>query len=220
MAQANERSEQVRSKPSKPREQYVYIGCDQKFNRVGFSADSFILPNDGKTYWVFHQRQYPRGEKPKVIYALFQFFGSRAIKKDPLDELRKYDRVFAIDTNYKDVAVSTAVEGVWWPAKTGMNIRLIGSRRFVPSSPNPEREAWAHFISTHSVDSGQKYCLIVDSDLGQLMKINRRELPVTGDFFLCDNWQLNYATSDVSDDFVTVRMLRLCEKRNTKLMQP
>jgi len=205
---------------SKPREQFVYIGCNQKFDRIGYSADSFVFPGDNKVYYIFHQRQYPRDKKPKIIYALFQFFGAREIRKNPVDELRRYDRVFAIDTNYSETAVSTAVEGVWRAEKRGMDIRLVLSRRFSPTTSKPEREAWAHFVSAANVNSHAKCCLIVDSDLGQLMRINRGELPVSGDLHLPSNWQLNYATSDVNDDFVMVRMLRLCDKHNRHLMRP
>lgn len=56
--------------------------------------------------------------------------------------------------------------------------------------------------------------MIVDSDLGELSRINAREIPVCGAFLLPENWQLNYATSDVNDDFPIAQMIRRCDEAN------
>ncbi len=204
--------------PTKPRESYIYIGSSEPFTQFHYdqNEDSVSLPNDGRTYYLFHQREYPREKKPKIIYALFQFFGSSTIKKDPLEELRKYDRVFAIDTNYNELAVTTVVVGDWPRFKYRLNFRVLSTEAFAPMSETPEREAWRSFIETYPHDLSQRYALIVDSELGSLIKINRRETPVFEDFFLPENWQLNYATSDVNDEFVTVRMMKECDSSNRR----
>lgn len=203
-------------RPRKPRDTHIYIGCAEKFERIHATADSFLLPEDGRIYHIFQQREYPREQKPKVIYALFQFFGSRSIKKDPCDELRKYDQVFAIDTNYRDQAVTTAIEGTWTKSKSRLNLRKLFTRSFLPTSSTPEREAWRSFIEDFRQDPRRKYALIVDSDLGELSKINAREIPVSDGFLLPENWQPNYATSDVNDDFAIVKMIRQCDEANRR----
>ena len=154
--------------------------------------------------------------KRKVIYALFQFFGSNSIKLNPIEELKRYDHVYAIDTNYKEIAVTTAVEAYWLPARSAFIVQHIFTKSFIPSPPEPEKQAWKNFIQNHNNDPKHRYCLVVDSDLDSLIRMNRRENPIIGDFFLPENWQLNYATSDVNDDFLTVRMMRLCERTNKK----
>jgi hypothetical protein len=201
---------------SKTRQQHIYIGSDQPFNRVLTSGDSFSLPDDGHTYWVFHQREYQRATKPKILYALFQFFGSRSIKLDPAQELRKYDAIFAIDTNYKSVAVTTAVVGTWVPKWSIFETRKLFTRSFVPVTSVPEREAWHQFLSEANASSSTRICLVVDSDLGALMKINRLEQPIVPGYYLPPNWQLNYATSDVNDPFIMVKMMRLCDRANRR----
>ena len=200
----------------KLRHQYIYIGSEEKFDKIGQSGDSFILPNDGKTYYIFHQREYARVKKPKVIYALFQFFGSHTIKIDPVDELKKYDHIYGIDTNYSNKAVTTAKETFWLPEKSAFVIKHLFTKSFIPVTLEPEKEAWRAFIEEYNEDSSKKYSLIVDSDLGALIKINRRVLPIIDDCFIPGNWQLNYATSDVNDNFVMARMMKLCEDSNRK----
>lgn len=199
-----------------PRDTDIYIGCAEKFGRIPETVDSFLLPDDGKTCYIFHQREYPRERKLKVIYALFQFFGSRSIKKDPFDELRKCDQVFAIDTNYRDQAVTTAIVGTWSKSKSRLKPKKLFTRSFLPTSSTPEREAWKSFIEKFNPDRRQKYALIVDSEMGDLSKINAREIPVFDGFLLPENWQLNYATSDVNDDFAIAQMIRQCDEANRR----
>ena len=159
---------------------------------------------------------YPREQKPKIIYALFTFFGARSIKKDPFDELRKYDKIFAIDTNYGDRAVTTVITAAWSRSKSRLNPKTLFTRSFVPTSVTPEREAWKSFIEESDVDPSRRYTLIVDSDLGKLGKINAREIPLFQRFVLPENWQLNYSSSDVNDAFPIVRMMRQCDAANRR----
>ena len=200
--------------PTKRRDTHVYFGCAEKFDRFDYnqSDQSFVVPDDGKLYFIFHQREYSRERKPKIIYALFQFFGARSIKQDAYDELRKYDHVFAIDTNYSDRAVTTALIGNWSKSKQRLNVKKLFTRSFLPKTSKPEREAWKSLIEQVKCDQIKKYTLIVDSDLGELSRINQRKIAVSENFLLPDNWQLNYATSDVRDDFAIVRMMRECDQ--------
>lgn len=205
--------------PTKPRDSYIYIGCMEKFDRVGDADDSFQLPDDGKTYYIFHQREYPREQKPKPIYALFPFFGARSLKKNPLDELRKYDKIFAIDTNYpptREIAITTVVVGAWSKSKSRLNTKILFTRTFVPTSAKPEQEAWKSFIEESDVGQHQRCTLIVDSDLGELGEINARKMPILGEFLVPERWQLNYAGSDKNDSFPIVQMMRQCEAANKK----
>ena len=201
----------------KPRGQFVYIGSDRPFHQIRGSGTTITLPDDGHPYWIFHQRQYERASKPKPIYVLFQFFGSLSISLDPYVELRRYDQVFAIDTNSRrQQAVTSAMEAFRHPRSGGFGIRNLFTEPFSPSSSSPEREAWKAFIDTHDSGPHLKHCLVVDSDLGALTRINAKEEPLFQEAMLPSNWQLNYATSDVSDDFPTVRMMIACEKLNAQ----
>lgn len=205
-------------RPTKPRDSYIYIGCTEKFDHVGQTDDSFQLPDDGKTYYIFHRREHPREQKPKVLYVLFSFFGARSLKKDPFEELRRYDKIFAIDTNYNysDRAITTAVGAAWSRSKSRLNTKILFTRTFVPTSAKPEREAWKSFIEESNVSQHQRCTLIVDSDLGELGRINAREIPIFGGFVLPETWQLNYASSDVNDAFPIVQMIRQCDAANRR----
>ena len=164
-------------RPTNPRDSYIYIGCTEKFDHVGQTDDSFQLPDDGKTYYIFHQREYPREQKPKVIYALFPFFGARSLKKDPLDELRKYDSIFAIDTNYRDRAITTAVVAAWSRSKSRLNTKILFTRTFVPISAKPEREAWKSFIEDYDVGQHQRCTLSLTATWASSAKLTLGRSP-------------------------------------------
>jgi hypothetical protein len=202
---------------AKARSHFIYIGCDEKFGQILESPDAYRLPDDGRTYYIFHQLEYDRRRKPKRLFALFQFFGSRSVKKDPIEELRKYDAIYAIDTNYlRGSAITTASTADWVDSKGIFAIHKLFTRKWPAQTDKPEREAWAHFMDAMKAPTGTHNGLVVDSDLDSLIKINRHEEELTPGFPLPPNWQLNYATSDAADDFVLVRMMRLCEDANKR----
>lgn len=195
--------------PRKPREQYVYIGCEEKFDRILTNEHSFLLPDDGKSYWIFHQREYEReSKKPKTIFALFRFFGARDIRKSPLAELARYDQVFAIDTNSENGSARTAVARL---ARSLEKFDVVATRDFVPATAKPEREGWAEFLRRRTPDPSGRRCLVVDSDFGSLARINKREEPVVDGFLLPEGWQLNYAITDKADTILN-KMMRLCDR--------
>lgn len=201
--------------PRKPREQYIYIGCEEEkfdINSIRETETSFLVPDDGRTYFLFHQREHAREQKiPKVIYAMFQFFGARDIRKDPLAELDRYAQVYAVDTSYDkgNEVAATAVSRLT-PSREA---ELVKSWRFVRRTSKPEREGWAEFLRRREPAPMRRRCLVVDSELSELMRINRREEPILDDFFLPEGWQLNFA-SDKSADFILNKMIRLCDRES------
>lgn len=60
--------------------------------------------------------------------------------------------------------------------------------------------------------------IVVDSDLGNLIKYNEREIPVHDDFFLPDSCNLIYASSDVIDNWAN-KLLKFCDKEANQLFK-
>lgn len=203
----------------KPRQRYIYLGCTQPFGHFRQTGDSFVMPDDGKPYFLAYHSEYERGtKKPKVICALFPFFGSNELKFSPHAELSRYDGVFAIDTNGPR-ANGVAATAVAIASRSLTSIRLHGSRTFRPATPKPEREAWVKFLRQFPGSANGHYCLVVDSELGALAGINRREVPILDDFFLPKAWQLNYATSDTQDGFIMPKLIRFCDREADKMLK-
>jgi hypothetical protein len=66
--------------------------------------------------------------------------------------------------------------------------------------------------------SAKRIGLLVDSDLGNHDKYNARELPIAGDFFLPEKYQLIYATSDSGKDNLLNKFMGLCDRRGRDLL--
>jgi hypothetical protein len=82
------------------------------------------------------------------------------------------------------------------------------------NSPS-ERFGWA-FVCKSIINLPQeaRVAVIVDSDLGSIPSINRREEPILDDYFLPDRFELLYA-SDTVGGYIANQLLRLCD-RNTR----
>lgn len=169
------------------------------------------MPDDGRTYYVFRQLEHPREKKhPKALYAIFQFFGARDIRKDPTAGLRRYHQVFAADTNSKEGVAATGVVRL----SPSLEVQAFKSWKFPPETEKPEREGGAEFLRRRDPAPDRRRCLVVDSDLGALTRINHREEPIVEGFFLPDGWQLHYA-SDKAADFVLNKVITACDRDAT-----
>lgn len=210
--------------PRKPREQFIYIGCSEQFNHVEQDATSYLVPDDGREWWIFHRREYERLKKPKVLYALFRFFGAQDIRKDPIAELRRYDRVFAVDSNSKTIDDQTTVVTTVFEARWSADRQILCSEEricwtYEPETSKPEREGWRRFFDWVTIDDEERGCLFVDSEITLLPKINRGHEPVLDGFFIPKRWQLNYAGSDKADKFPGVKLIRACDEANKRKFQ-
>jgi len=88
----------------------------------------------------------------------------------------------------------------------------------------PEAFAWCEIIERMRRNPRRllhwNICLIVDSDLELLEKINSRDEPVWRDYYLPPNFSLVYASADVgvSTDPLN-KMMSYCDKDATRLFE-
>jgi len=122
------------------------------------------------------------------------------------DNLAGYDWVFAVDTNTKTIgAESTSVTaivllreilitGERWSAKIIPQPSLEVRDALVP----PERLGWRHllWLIKESHLEG-RVAIFVDSELGEISALNKRERELLPGFLLPENTTLFYASSDV-----------------------
>ncbi|MBA4124507.1 MAG: SEC-C domain-containing protein [Acidobacteria bacterium] len=86
-----------------------------------------------------------------------------------------------------------------------------------------ENVGWMTFIEAvmrnpiYKEDS--KILVIVDSDLGNIDDYNLRKLPIYGNFYLPQNMQLRYASSDAGSEFFACQMLRLADTEGKILIK-
>jgi hypothetical protein len=171
---------------------------------------------------VDYETVYDRTKRKKVIHKLD--LDTAQITDNPDLSLKKFDLIYAIDTNTKAgngkvVSVATVVLCKLDFATDGtINYQYgpLHSLEFWNINDHPENVAWMKVVQFITQDqayhSGQKIGIIVDSDLGNLAAFNARSLPIYADFYLPENFELIYASAEVgTQEFLVNHLIALCE---------
>jgi hypothetical protein len=173
--------------------------------------------------------------KLKVINQV-QTSGAR-IDLNPNVAIGLFDWLFAIDTNTREcdgsvVSISCSVlADVSLASPTSRRGRMcqdwaakvVPQPAFVFRNPqiNSELIGWRELINriqkSSAVASGSKVGIVVDSELGKIPSLNRRESPVLGDHHLPDGFELLYASSDVGAEFPHNKLLRICDRIGSRV---
>jgi hypothetical protein len=169
---------------------------------------------------------YPRGhgKTPKTLTRSLTI--PSAILLEANRNLTRFERVFAIDTNTRDiegtsVSVSVLVEvtgiqigSVQWNAQ----LRTIRGFEFHNPSKTPEKIGWANAVShIQKILVGyQRVALIVDHDLGRLTMFNRRLERFFPDFELPSNFELIYGCGDRGTlEYIANAAVAECDRKAT-----
>jgi hypothetical protein len=164
---------------------------------------------------------YIRGnKKPKTLTRVP--CNPESIQTDPNRLLAKFDFLFAVDTNTKQIgAVKVSVSAahhIW-------DIRVTKDRwdvkctpqnpfEFHDSSDLPEKVGWWEIIQRIQVHGFKgEVGLIVDSDMDQLTEINARSRPLVGNFHLPDGIELIYGCGDRgTQEYITNAAISHCDR--------
>lgn len=178
---------------------------------------------------VGYEIGYDRQKKKKVINKLD--LDPNWIAVNPDASLRKFDLIYAIDTNTKAangkvISVATVVLCKLDLATDG-NITVqygpLYSLEFWNIQDHPENVAWMKVIrfitQDQAYNTNQKIAIIVDSDLGNLPAYNTKSLPIYSDFYLPTNFELIYASAEVgTEEFLVNHLIALCENMAKSLL--
>ncbi len=147
--------------------------------------------------------------------------------------LKKYDAIFAIDTNtdfpkkLPNVSIScclaTRLDLIYDKDKPSTQQYAIKYfLEFRNIQDKAENIAWMTFIQlliSETPDFYQlKIGLIVDSDLGNIPAFNNQSLPIFADFYLPQNIELIYASADKPKDGLVNLFISICDKEAKKFL--
>lgn len=140
--------------------------------------------------------------------------------------LTSFDFIFGADTNtirHNDIFLSFGVLAKCeitektdneYRAKVSCYHTLESSNR--KKIENIENYFWIYAIrfilEDNSIPIGSKIALVVDSDLGNLGKFNKRELPLADDFYLPPSFNLIYASADSGMEYLPNKIIRYCDR--------
>lgn len=176
------------------------------------------------------EASYNRAKGPKVI--------TRApippnnLFTDVNRALRQFERVFAIDTSWRDtngqrIAVACLVIAehtlIRIPGKMAMRYHPIHCLEFRNPISSPENIAWMVLLELMQQNPRYQYvrkiAIVVDSDLNKLHKYNERSIPIFENFYLPDKVSLVYASADVGAENLPNMMIRRADSEARKLLK-
>jgi hypothetical protein len=166
---------------------------------------------------------YERPNKgPKFIHRLS--LPPENLTLNPDFALTRYTLVSAVDTNKPEASLPNVVftgivQAKIVPQPDG-SLELSRYRDTVVElhdlHVSAERFGWA-FVCKASVDlpNDALVAVIVDSDLGELPSINRREKPIINNYYLPDHFELLYATD--KGKYISNQLHRLCDQHSREV---
>lgn len=144
---------------------------------------------------------------------------------DPVATLRKFDNLYAVDTNSQNIAgrrfsITVAVKADVSQEESCVKlaVRLVVEEGFV-TSHDPEKFGWfilLQDLASVCQKSGLPCGVVVDHDMQNLPRYNRGEVPILPGFFVPEGVQLIYATENALGTAYN-QLIRCCHKRSSAI---
>lgn len=222
----------LRKSPQKPRSTTLFLdmGKPVVLNQIAFRKDGSVIVEsaDGKEQPISSHivTAYKRDNKgPKIINRLTESPANLTIIPDAV--LTRYAWVLAVDTNkpeeqlpntvFTGIVLSKVIPQIDGGFELGIyQEKVLEIHNLNVPSERYERYGWlsvCKLIDNHSPED--QVAVIVDSDLGSIPSINKREEPILDDFYLPHHFEMLYASSDPGDRYIANDLLKRCD-RNTR----
>lgn len=214
----NKKSNQKR----KARTEYTYFTSKEIVGEINITFDP-ATQSFGANMPItnaYHEVTYEREGKPPKSLNRIQFYGDD-FSLSSNDTLRKYDVVVAIDTNDRELAgvkfSATGVIVAKWMSEATINKHVYTYETpfcIEFSALNDPREIIGWCVALVELNKrgffsgGVKVAVVVDSYLSEIPKINARELPLYGGFFLPENLTLMYASADAGAEYIANNLIK------------
>jgi SEC-C motif-containing protein len=177
---------------------------------------------------VYHDINFDRKKGPKVLNKTP--LNSNDLIIDPNIVLQNFDRIFAMDTNTKTKNGSIISVGCVVLCKFSNHNEMLFAEfapihcfEFRNVKNRVENVAWMKafqlMTATPHHYNFSKIGFIVDSDLGSIPAYNNRTKAIYSDYYLPQNIELIYASADVGKEYLANKLISLCDKEATKLLE-
>jgi len=170
--------------------------------------------------WVGTHRERKKGEKTLVKVDT----NPNELRIGELHALRRYDFVFAIDTNNRrigDHLVSAAhIMQLRFKNENEIEHSTLGAFVFSNVCEKQENLAWLllrdEILRSPSHNHTNTYGIITDSDLGNHDEYNKQMKPISADEILPENFTILYASEDGNG--IANQLIRQCDKNSAETL--
>lgn len=222
------------SRTKKQRIEYVYA-------TVNAADGELEVTYDGQQNGFVFENLVPGSLHQKIVYERDSGKEKVLISTPCSDEIGRFETIenlknnfdflFAVDTNTRVVAGERTSLSVSYfvPNRLSSYTKAIPFLPFcafeincIVNGVNPETVGW-HILFEKLRNAGtfqisNRIGVIVDSELGRLIEVNRKGMPYYESYFLPDEIQLTYASSDTGKEFLPNQMISYCDKMAEKCL--
>lgn len=193
---------------------------------VAFFRNGFALATDASSVAVSYERL---SKSAKIITKVDSVAGKLAVC--PNLALMDYDALIAVDTNtimLNGVAVSITCVVQFFLKEDGNGVILYSAAphrfEFNNIQDKPENYAWREVVRqllrSPDYTPQKKITVVVDSDLGSIDEYNSGVKPLFEDFFLPENIQLVYASSEIgTTEYAANGIMKFCDTEASAVLR-
>lgn len=218
----------------KPRTTSIMVGFKPKGNSVKVNVkDGKIVVEDGDEILpLFDGRlttTYERENKnPKTLVHIPTNINAININRN----ICEFDIIFAVDTNtievnnvYQSIGIIIICELDKSDSGFKANYKGLNSIETVNEYKHPfiEQVCWKsaieYILDNAKFKDMKRIGLVVDCDLGNIEKYNSKEIPIYGDFYLPNNFQLIYASADSGNENLPNKLIKCADSLATEIIK-
>uniref|UniRef100_UPI004047A62A hypothetical protein n=2 Tax=Roseivirga sp. TaxID=1964215 RepID=UPI004047A62A len=204
-----------------PKEELESLKIGIKKNSNGIEA---LIKTDKREIQTHSVKGYRRENKSGFNLKKTNHISSSSQMGIP-QNLFEFDVIIGIDTNSKiieninhhvGIASQILLDKSSTKSEPEIYFETIKLLHVTGEIDKPENVNWKNlieFILNHPhYSTSKKYVIVVDSDLGELNNYNARTKPIIQNYFLPDNFQLTYSSSDANNDEISNQLIAFCDK--------
>lgn len=147
---------------------------------------------------------------------------------DPNNSCLGFDELYTVDTNTKTIlnvkyAISVAFKADITLSNDYYEVKMtqVIAKDFT-SDMNHEKIGWVllitHLMETKVINDKKLIGIVVDHDIENISKYNRKDIPIIDDFFLPKGVRLIYASSDRKGSIYNA-LIKNCDERSNELFE-
>jgi len=215
----------------KPRAESVYATTVGEVSeiKISYDPDTDTISFGSAVTNTYNETSYKRKKGDKVLNRT-KIEGPN-LGFNPSGALKDYDRVVAIDTNTvqtKDRVLSvTGIVNAKWVRTNGKQDQVrFGTPfclEFRDLSEPKEKIGWMMALHQLTINGYFEDCkrvaVIVDAFLGDISKINSRDIPIFSSYYLPDAFTLIYASADTGQEHLANKLIRSADKAADMLVK-
>lgn len=220
-----------KDRTKKPRSESVYATTAGEVSEINISYDpaTDTVSFESPVVNTYNVTSYKRRKGDKVLNRT-KIDGPN-LGFNPSNSLKEYDGIIAIDTNtvqIEDRVLSvTGIVHAKWALDNGKKDQIHFGTPFCLEyrdlAEPKEKIGWMMALHQLTINGyfadSERVAVVVDAFLGDISKMNSRDLPIFSSYYLPEPFTLIYASADSGQEHLANKLIRSADKAANMLIK-